>query len=328
MEAGFSELGQDTDSARSFLVEALEIARLLKVRYCEAEALRGLGIVAKNQGDYTLAKQLFAEAAKLHRMLGNERMAAATLLSLGIIAFDQGDYDSACRAFSDNLELLRKHEETAGLALTLACLGNVAAMKKDYSLANSLYEEGLPIARISDKSTAIQILCNWGYLAHELGDTALAISRNSEALEMARQIDDRERVSLSVLNLGYLFQLTGDTERSRTHLLEFLRLGPMAKRMYPLGLEYASRLASAQADRPSVLKRLGTLEHAVRLYAAAQGIRDSIGAASEESWVHEHVSSLRDAVDAPMFEAAWEEGLAMTFDQAIAYAADYLENGC
>jgi hypothetical protein len=34
-----------------------------------------------------------------------------------------------------------------------------------------------------------------------------------------------------------------------------------------------------------------------------------------------------EAMDAPQFEAAWEEGMSMTHDQAIAYAIDYLENG-
>lgn len=319
---------RDMDCARSLYSEALTIARLLKVGRLEAAALVGLGIVAYHHGDYAAAKQFFAEAGELYRMLGEEGEALRPLFQLGIIAYDQGDYDSAWKIFSENLEALRKGGARWTLPGAMMNLGNVAIKKGDYSTASSLYQEALAISREIDMpENSAHCLGLLGMVDNQLGDTALAISRTSEALEIAHKIDAKELIAFSNLNLGYLYQLTGDTERARSHLAASLRLGPhvMRKRLIPAALEYAGRLAAAEADRPSCSKSLEIREHAIRLFAADQGIRDSIGVPPEEPWVPEYVRLLRGAVDQQTFERAWAEGLAMTHDEAISYTLAFLD---
>jgi tetratricopeptide (TPR) repeat protein len=329
--AGHAMATVDLDAAEAYFRESLAIARLAMTKRAEARGLTGLGRVAYHKGNYARARQLVTDAVGLLRAPGEEGELSVALSNLGLIAYDQCDYDSAWQALSESLELNRKRGDTSGVAAILRHLGNLAVVKKDYSHANSLYEEGLAIAQVTDKPQAVGILRDWGEMALHLGDTALAISRTSEALEISRQIDDRPDPG-ALLFLGLLLQLTGDMERSRTHLVEALRLGPHAvpKALFSYGLLYASRLALAHADRASSFKHPETRQHAARLWAAADGIRDSIGAPEswfhEDPWLHEHVSSLRDALDTPTLKVAYEEGSAMTFDQAIAYALEYLEN--
>ena len=98
--------------------------------------------------------------------------------------------------------------------------------------------------------------------------------------------------------------------------------------MVAYSLEFAGRLAATCADHPSCLQRQHTLEHAVRLYAAAQGVRSAIGApldSAASARSNDEVASLRDAVGRAAFDVTWGEGVSMTYDQAISYALEFLD---
>jgi hypothetical protein len=136
-------------------------------------------------------------------------------------------------------------------------------------------------------------------------------------------------MSCDLGSLGYLYQLTGDMGKSRTHLVEALRLTAPRfelKGFSTTALEHAGRLATLEADRRSGVERQKTLERAVRLYAGAQMIRESIGDLPVDFAVQERVSALQKATGKAAFEEVWKEGLAMSYDQVMAYALDYLEN--
>jgi tetratricopeptide (TPR) repeat protein len=81
---------------------------------------------------------------------------------------------------------------------SLLDLGNVAIARKDYSAASSLLEQGLAIAETVSRPEAARLLCALGWLATELGDTASAMSRYSEALEIGRQLYNKEVVALDL----------------------------------------------------------------------------------------------------------------------------------
>jgi DNA-binding CsgD family transcriptional regulator len=62
---------------------------------------------------------------------------------------------------------------------------------------------------------------------------------------------------------------------------------------------------------------------AARLFGAAQGLRQGMGAARFKVWDRDYeasVAALRDAMSEKDFDAAWAEGAAMSVDEAIAYA--------
>ncbi len=79
--------------------------------------------------------------------------------------------------------------------------------------------------------------------------------------------------------------------------------------------EVLARLAAAEG-RPA---------RAVRLYACASVIRDLVGSyAVEPGWPdhQHHVGRLRSELGAVAFAEAWEQGQAMTLDEALEYALE------
>src|SRR5262249_2904979 len=75
-----------------------------------------------------------------------------------------------------------------------------------------------------------------------------------------------------------------------------------------------------------VAGRAGQAERALRLFAAAAAVREAIGFPRRA--VHpgldpdRHIAALREVLDPSMFDTAWEEGRAMTLEEAIAYAME------
>jgi hypothetical protein len=70
---------------------------------------------------------------------------------------------------------------------------------------------------------------------------------------------------------------------------------------------------------------LGQTERAGRLWGAAERLWDGLGLSRSPNAQEEHekgVSAARALLGAPAFSAAWEEGRAMTREQAIAYALE------
>jgi DNA-binding CsgD family transcriptional regulator len=86
----------------------------------------------------------------------------------------------------------------------------------------------------------------------------------------------------------------------------------------------------AYAGIPDTLECLGTLagdagshREAARLFAAAHGIRERMGAVRFKVWdagYQVSVAALRDALGEQDFESAWAEGAALSTEEAIAYA--------
>jgi DNA-binding CsgD family transcriptional regulator len=81
---------------------------------------------------------------------------------------------------------------------------------------------------------------------------------------------------------------------------------------------------------PDILECLGTLageagshREAARLFGAAHGIRQGMGAVRFKVWdagYEASVAALRDAMGQKDFESAWAEGAALSTEEAIAYA--------
>ena len=58
-------------------------------------ALRGLGNLARNQGDYEVARKLQEESLAIARDLGDRGQIAISLHNVGLVAWNQGDLETA-----------------------------------------------------------------------------------------------------------------------------------------------------------------------------------------------------------------------------------------
>src|SRR5262249_34560004 len=103
----------------------------------------------------------------------------------------------------------------------------------------------------------------------------------------------------------------------------------LARSLYSQGLLLSQQLGLKKpipeflSSFASLHSRQGQLERAARLYGAAQALCVSLGTSLENK--DDNLTTLHESFEEAAFTDAFENGRAMTLEQAIAYALDPLD---
>jgi predicted ATPase/transcriptional regulator with XRE-family HTH domain len=250
-------------------------------------------------------------------------------------------------------DVAREIVPAADRATLLHVTGNLARAQGDYARTAALYEAGLAIRRSIGDSNGIAVsLHNLGAIAYEQGEHSQAARLNREALALMHQLGDRHGIAITLLDLGdalagqgevlgaegsYAECLTlfrdlghtwgiarvlnrlgelarrqGSTERARTCFTESLTLSVQLvdKAWVAANLEGLARLAHVQ----------GRWERVARLFGAAAGLRERIGAPlspAEAASDGELIATARTRLGELPFIAAWQAGQRLSLEQAV-----------
>ncbi|HSH81800.1 MAG TPA: tetratricopeptide repeat protein [Herpetosiphonaceae bacterium] len=243
---------------------------------------------------------------------------AYALIAAGQLAWRQGDYGCQEVFLAEGLSLSRKLGDKLATAAALGGLGNRAWNAGQREPAAELFEASLQLYReIGDKRGVAIMLKNLGALADDAGDYLRAIELVEESLALRRELGDVRGVAVELRNLASVWHELGEHGRARALLIESLRicreLGE--KRVMVLCLEMFATLAGA----------CGEVERAARLWGASEALRDALGTPAQP---HQAVADeaekqrARAQIGDIAWAAAWEQGQAMTLEQAVAYALE------
>ncbi|HLK57591.1 MAG TPA: tetratricopeptide repeat protein [Chthonomonadaceae bacterium] len=306
----------DYASAHTYYEQSLEIRREIGDRQGIATSLINLGNVVGNQGDYASARSYFEQSLEIKRELGDRQGIATSLISLGNVAYFQGDNASARTYYEQSLEIQREIGNRAGIATSLGNLGNVSKDQGDYASARSLYEEALSLSReLGHRAWEANNLDNLGQMAYEQGDYTLARSLHEQSLGIRRELGDKRGIANSLNNLGQMACDQGDYASAQALYEESLGI------RRELGDRWGIAL-SLDAFASLALKEKGG-ERAVRLWGVASTLREEIGSPLPPNDLEKQereLAAARETLGEDAFSTAWEEGRAMTIEQAITYA--------
>ncbi len=290
-----------------------------------AKALCSAGYLAQMQGDFERARRLLQKSLALYRELGDEEGTARSLHYLGWI--DTEDVERARRLLEESLEINRRVGSKRELAMVLHALavhaldamtvetGEQERMKALFEESEALYRESGDIQGLSGSLGA------QGWAALLEGDTGRARMLLVEGLELSREIRDKDMEFWQQATLGLVALQEGDTGRAWMLLVESLegfleipsRVGVIDS-LYGLGAVAGAR---------------GEPLRAARLWGAADALREVAGytlSVGEAGMYEPYMSAARSELGETAFRAAWEEGCAMTEEQAIALALENEEN--
>jgi non-specific serine/threonine protein kinase len=351
----FWQLRGDFSEGRGYLGKALAREGAHEATVARAKALTGAGGLACSHGDYTSARAPFEQALMLQRELGDQAGIALSLTGLGNVAHSQGNQEAARTLYEESLAIRRELGDRWGIANSLSNLGNLAYSLRDYGAAGALYEESLAIYReVGDKAGIANSIYNLGCLAHIQDDPGLAQSLFEESLAVRRAWGDKANIAILLYNLGNVAHTQGDYVAARAPLQESLTLyreighpwiihvlgllghveravGDYAQatayyqESLKLRRETGDRLSLAQSleDFAGLAGRQGQPERALRLLGAAEALGETLGRTLPIAVAAEYertVAAAHAALREEAFAAAWEEGRAMTLEQAVAYA--------
>lgn len=152
-----------------------------------ARFLLGAGNMAMTS-DARTAMPLFVRALDISRRLG-DRLSAAWVLAH--LAVGIGD-DEAMRTAEEALELFRALGYQPGIAYALNVVGEIARFRGDDLRAREAYEESLDVCFQTGETRRVAILYfNLAFLAQHEGDHTGALTATRQALQIAREMQNR-----------------------------------------------------------------------------------------------------------------------------------------
>jgi predicted ATPase len=292
-------------SADSSPIEGLRLAQALSAFW------RIRGHVA--EGREWLARLL--DAVPIDR---GTRERARGLYVAALLAIPQGDYAAAKRLLQESLALFRETGDSTRAARVLGGLAWLSIDQGNYPEAEALLRESVDSARaMDDRHLLFTSLCNLACALHGQGQWAAARELYGQALAVARELGTAWRIGTILNEIGRAESDEGRLDLALKYFAEGMTI------LHGLG------------DRPSVIESLDGLagvaagtaapRRAARLWGAADALRQEIGGARS---VHHRIAYARQVkpvraiLTAEAFDQAWDEGRAMTLDDAVRYALD------
>ncbi|MCW3096552.1 MAG: hypothetical protein JWL77_2170, partial [Chthonomonadaceae bacterium] len=348
----------DFVSSRALNEESLTLQRALGDRTGIAVSLNNLADTAYARGDFGEARALYEESLAIRRELEDRLGIANALYGMGNVVFSQGDREEARVLFEESLTIRREVGDKVGIANSLYGLGSVAYTRRDFDMAQTLYEEGLALRReVGDKVGISNSLGGLASAAYGKGDYETARTLLEEELALKRELGDKAGIALILHWLGMVAYATGDYDAARTLLLESLTpfretghsglvhalglLGHVerdagdytrATALYQESLQLRQErgdvlaIAYSLEDFARLAERQGQFERGARLLGAAEAWYTTSGRTTSATFREDYQRTVDAAGAAPNTEALtalWEEGRAMTLEQAVAYALDH-----
>src|SRR5215218_5792640 len=281
-----------------------------------ANALLGAGYFTASQGDLGLAIERLEDSLALYRQVGDTRRAATCIRLLGSTMLELGDWERAEALLEEALALARESGSIRDTCNALSTLSYMAACRGDMKRAKTLGEESLAIAREAGDTIAASFASNFLAVTAMLGgDYERAQTLFEATLEMTRITGNRKGQATALNNLGLVALCQGDYARAAKLSSESLRLSEES-----LDHQLVTWSLDALA---AVLGQQGYVGRAARLWGAAEVLREASDFSQppdDKRVLEPFLEAARSRLDEAAFQAAWEEGRAMTEEQAVEYA--------
>jgi predicted ATPase/class 3 adenylate cyclase/DNA-binding CsgD family transcriptional regulator len=340
----------DPEVGRPYFAEAIGLARALDDRWSLSRLLGFQAIgAAVTAGNPIVARAGAEEARDLADAIGDRWTSRQCRLSLGIAQLFQGDPAGAGAQFADLVTETEAAHEVARRVASLGYQGIAFAWQGQTGAARAAAD-----AAVEAASDVGEIHASLAYAA--LISAALAAGDVATAQEASEA--DRLRLSLVPQTAALWHAYSAQAAMAGGDLIAARRSANEAitamTGWYSIGaLTTRCRVAIAegepdQAERdahdalaisagvqaylgvPDILECLAALagksgshREAARLFGAAHGIRQRMGAVRFKVWdvgYEASVTAVRNAMGEADFDSAWAEGAALSIDEAIAYA--------
>ena len=252
---------------------------------------------------------------------------ARALVAAGTLAFANGDYEQCERYAEEGLELSPQVGDKLQAAWARAGLGIVAMTRTDPESATPHLEEALQAFRELDADFGVARMTTClGMVALMRGEEHEATPMFEEGLAVARRIGDRTSAYVTIFNLALLTLSRGDHDDAAVLLEEGVTLSEQ--------IGDRANVAYCLQGLAAIAGAWGQTERSTRLFGAAEGLLEAVGAPvynyyhPDRALYKRTQNYVRALLGEEIFGEVWNEGRAMTFEQAVAYAlseADALE---
>ncbi len=283
-----------------------------------ARALFLQGLVSMGQGNISLTIQALQEAISISRVTEDKRILGYSLEML-FIASTFINVPGGPEAAQEGLIIFTEEiDDTWGLSMAYQNMARVAASKGD------LDEKEKYLSKLKDQIREVPLSFQAGLFFMGMGmeesrqrNYTTAKQLFEDGLKIFRRLRNKNFQTVLTSELGHIARRTGDINQAKKIYNETLRswqdLGNRAAISHQL--ECFGFLAITEEEP----------ERAVKLFGAAEALREKIQAMMtdyERVEYDQAVARVRSLLTEEEFNSLWNEGRAMTMDQAIEFALE------
>jgi predicted ATPase/class 3 adenylate cyclase len=279
------------------------------------EAAAALWRFWQQRGHLAEGRGWFEEVLAMPAGRGRSPARARALIGAGGVAWWQGDREAAGGFYQEALAIERELGDPARTAEALYNLAFFVA-GDDVEAGTSMLEESMRLFRAAgDERGVARTLTMLVMRDAEAGEWGRVVADLGEAVATWRRVGDRLQLAFDLVWLAFALGRVGRGAEARSAALEALELFRQVDNGTGIGIAFVDLAFLATWE--------GRHEDAVRLAAASDALRERVGGppgAIGGILEGDPAAEARAHLPEEAARRAWEEGRAMSLDEAVALA--------
>jgi predicted ATPase/class 3 adenylate cyclase len=268
-------------------------------------------------GDLASGRRWMEQALALPSALGRSGIRAKALLAAGSLAYWQLDKPAMSAWYEDALAMFEDLEDEAGIAeatydaaFGLGIRGRLEEAIGMLRGSKALFE------KFGDRRAVADSLFGLAVMYRLRGDIELARETGEEALSIHREVGDLFGLIGSLYVVGTAAAQLGDMDTARAHFMETLAIEEAFGERTGVALSL-DNLADMEISE-------GKAVRAMRLAGASEAIKEGVGGQAPPDLITlpDPRVRARPLLSEEEIRRAWEEGRAMSLEEAMAYARE------
>ncbi|WP_420641104.1 tetratricopeptide repeat protein [Candidatus Leptofilum sp.] len=211
------------------------------------------------RGQRDLAQEQLLKALGYAQLPQDYFIQADALKVLGVVAVDAGEYELAHARYQESLALFREQNFAPGLTMLLHNIGTAYSRQEETELALEAYQEALGYAREAGFTRLeMECIGAMGGAYRTLGEFKKSESHLLRSIALAKQIGENRVLASLSKNLGITYLDVGDVLKAKKTLKSALSLS-WATETVPDALSILSAYARAVASQGQLENALAIL---------------------------------------------------------------------
>lgn len=199
--------------ALSYYTKCKETYEKVNFKKGISSALNNMGAVYYYLGNYPKALEFYNQAIKIQKKIGDKKIIAATTQNIGGIYVDIKDYSNAMIYSKKANFLYNELKDSIGISHNLNGAGKIYMMQKQYTKAYDLFAQALAIAdKIDYKQKKIEVLYNLGELFSIQGNINKSLSYYNFCLESSKKINSLQYIGITQVAIGAILNKLGKSD--------------------------------------------------------------------------------------------------------------------
>lgn len=246
-------------------------------------------------------------------------MRGRACIAAGWLARQQGDLVAGAAYHAESVDILRAFDDPVQLAMALVWNAESAMSNGDWITARAGLQEAIEMVEPRGSSEPLAYaLIELAFVDVHDGLLPSAHKHAARSVAMHSELGNPRGVAMGHLATAYVEHLEGNSVAAWTDLSVGIRALREAEAIADLSLAFALAVVIIGSTGP--MTKAVTLGGAAAALDIASGRQTTYASLGWTATFTSAIDTARDRLGAEAYEAAWEKGLGMTADQAVAYA--------